>query len=221
MRVLAGTVLGLLVLGAPWAFADEVSGPYRTTIKAYSWGSLYYEPAQLGECQLEPTYDGFRFTSSEGEVVIRGSEFAGYQLRSGSDALTIRQNMGDLEVRGPNVNYTFRTFQGRLVLTSQSPRDTLQFDRGINAFSISGAKGKVSVSTSYGNLRIESPLGTSTVTNAYGKLTFTGPALGRIPYLGRGLFIPFHGVGVFLDVTRPFPMPEIGGWLEWKPVLAP
>jgi hypothetical protein len=221
MRTLAKLAwICLAVLVRP-AHADDISGPYRTTIKAYTWGSVYYDPAQLGECQLEPTHDGFRFTSAEGEVVIRGNDFTGFQIRSADDVLTIRQNMGDLEVRGPNVGYTFRTFQGRLVLTSQAPKDTLQFDRGINAFSISGAKGKVSVSTSYGNLRIDSPLGTTTVTNAYGKLTFTGPALGRIPYLGRGIFIPFHGVGVFLDVTRQFPMPEIGGWLEWRPVLAP
>lgn len=213
---LIGTCLAVLA----WpALADEASGPYRATIKTYSWGSVYYEPAQLGECQLEPTFDGFRFTSGEGEVVIRGNDFAGYQIRSGSDTLTIRQNMGDLEVRGPNVGYTFHSLQGRLILTSQVPKDTLQFDRGINTFSVAGAKGKVSVATSYGNLRIDSPLGATTVTNAYGKLTFTGPALGRIPYLGRGIFIPFHGVGVFLDVTRQFPMPEVGGWLEWKPVL--
>ncbi len=221
MTLRTKTTLACLLLIAAQGFGDNASGPFRTTIKALSWGTFYFEPGELGECRLEPTFDGFRFTSSEGEVQIRGNDFTGYQVRAGSEVLTVRQNMGDLEVRGPNLSFTIRTLQGRMVLTSLSPKDTLQFDRGINTFTIAGAKGKVTATTSYGNLRIDSPLGISTVTNEYGRLTFKGPALGRIPYLGRGIFIPFHGIGVFLDIAKAFPMPEVDSWVEWKPVLVP
>ena len=29
------------------------------------------------------------------------------------------------------------------------------------------------------------------------------------------------GVGIFMNIDWHFPMPEVMGWLEWKPVLEP
>ena len=54
-----------------------------------------------------------------------------------------------------------------------------------------------------------------------GNRTFAGPALDKIPYLGHGIFIPFHGVGIFVDLLKLFPMPEVAEWTEWKAVLEP
>ncbi len=56
---------------------------------------------------------------------------------------------------------------------------------------------------------------------ALGDRTFSGLPVDQIPYLGRGVYISFHGVGILIDVARLFPMPEVAEWNEWKPVLGP
>ncbi len=212
-------LLCLLLCGNIRGFCDDASGPSRSTIQKLAWGSIYYEPGKQGGCQVEPTSDGYRFTSSQGEVVIKGSEANGYRLSWGREFLTINQTNGDLEVHVQDKTWTVRSVNGRVTLTSSSPRDTIAFERSANTFTIAGGKGKVAVSTEFGNLLLKSSQGTTTVTSDSGKRTFAGPALEQIPYLGRGLFIPFHGVGVFVDITKRFPMPELTEWVEWKAIL--
>lgn len=209
-----------LFIGATqWCQADPASGPDRSTIQVLGWGTLYYEPATLGPCTVEVTADGFRFTSSQGVVVIKGSEFNGYRLSWGKEFLTVDHVHDRLEIRTQDRSWNAQTRNGMLTLTRSIPKDKVVFDRSANAFTIKGAKGTVAVASEYGNLRIQSPLGITTITNQDNKRTFAGPALDRIPYLGRGLFIPFHGVGVFLDIRPLFPMPEIAEYLAWKAVL--
>jgi hypothetical protein len=216
-------LLLVLLLGsgiALGAHGDPSSGPSRTTIQRASWGTLYYEPAKGGACQLEPTSDGFRFTSSEGEVGIQGSEANGYRLTWGRESLTITaaNGGGGLDLHLQDRQWSLRTMNGDLTVTASSPKALLLFTRINNGFAIKGSQGTVRATTEWGNLKIESPLGLTTVTLQNGKRVFAGPALDQIPYLGRGLFIAFHGVGVFLDLTRFFPMPEVAEWLDWKPI---
>ncbi len=210
-----------LLFGNQWCLGDDVSGPNRSTIQSFSWGSLYYEPGLLGPYQFETTNGGFRLNSKQGEVSIQGTEVNGYQLTWGKDILTISQNGVDLDIRGKDKAWTLRSLNGSYTLVSSSPKDTLVFERNANTFSIKGAKGLVTATLDFQTLRIKSPLGTATLINDIGKRTLSGIGLDQIPYLGRGLFIPFHGVGIFIDIARLFPMQEVAEWVEWKPILGP
>ncbi len=204
-----------------WCLADETSGPNRSTILRFPWGSLYYEPGLIGPYQFESTNDGFRLRSNQGEVAIQGTDVNGYRLIWGKETLTINQNGLDLDIRGNGKTWTLHSINGKYTLASSSPRDTMVFERNANTFSIKGAKGLVTVTLDFQTLQIKSPLGTTTVINDIGKRTMSGIGLDQIPYLGRGLFIPFHGVGIFIDVARFFPMQEVAEWVEWKPILGP
>ena len=213
-------MLCLLFCGNLWG-GDGASGPFRSTIQKLNWGSLYYEPAKQGACQVERTSEGYRFTSSQGEVVIKGSEVNGYRLNWGKELLTINQNNDGLEIRGKDRNWILHSENGVFTLSSSLPKDKVVFERSLNTFTIKGAKGTVIVTADAGNLRIQSVLGITTVTNDHGdgRRTFAGPALDKVPYLGRGLFITFHGVGIFVDITRQFPMPEVAEWMDWRAIL--
>jgi len=212
-------LLVALSCGTGWCLGDAVSGPDRSTIQGFPWGSIYYEPGSAGAYQLDPTSEGFRFHSNQGDVTISRTNVNGYRLGCGQDALTITQNMADLEIRGPDRSWTVRSRNGQCTLACSSPRDTVVFDRNANTFNIKGGKGLVTGTTQFEKLQIKSPLGTSTVTTAFGQRTFSGVPLDQIPYLGRGLFIPFHGVGVFVDMARLFPIPEVAEWVEWKAIV--
>ena len=212
-------LLFALFCGTGWCLGDGVSGPDRSTIQGFPWGSIYYEPGSSGAYQLEPTNEGFSFHSNHGDVTISRTNVNGYRLACGQDALTISQNMADLEIRGADRNWTVRSRNGQCILACSSPQDTVVFDRNANTFNIKGGKGLVTGTTQFEKLQIKSPLGTSTVTTTFGQRTFSGVALDQIPYLGRGLFIPFHGVGVFIDMARLFPIPEVAEWVEWKAIV--
>lgn len=213
----------LILFGSRWGLCDSTSGPHRSTIKPLPWGSLYFEPSQLGACQLEPNLDGFKFTSNQGEVLIKGIDVNGFRITWGKEVININLINGDLVISGQDKTWTLRSVNERVTLTSTSPKETVVFNRSANTFTITGVKGTVTLTAdlAIGGFRIQSPLGITTSTNQYGKRTFTGPALDQIPYLGRGLFIPFHGIGIFVDITARFPMPEVSEWLEWKAILEP
>ena len=220
----AALALILLAGGTLWGRGDALSGPSRTTIQNLSWGTIYFDASRLGACEMKPTLDGFQLTSNQGRVVIKGSEADGFRLSCGPDSLTLLplNGGGGIEIQGKDRSWSLRSMNGDLTLISSKPKDTLVFKRSGNSFSIKGSKGLVTVTSESGNLlSIRSPLGVTTVTNYLGERSFTGPALDQIPYLGRGLFIPFHGAGLFIDVTRVFPMPEFSEWVDWKPILQP
>ena len=216
-------LLSILACGTLWSRGDALSGPSRSTIQNLSWGTIYFEPSRLGACELKPSLDGYQLQSRLGKVVIKGSEANGFRLSCGLDSLTLLpvNGGGGIEIHGQGKNWTLRTVNGTVTLASSAPQDTLVFKRNANTFTIEGSQGTVTVTSEGGDLRIQSPLGITTVTNRYGTRTFGGPALDTIPYLGRGLFIPFHGVGLFIDVARVFPMNEVAEWTDWKPILQP
>jgi hypothetical protein len=198
---------------------DGISGPDRSTLQNFSWGSFYFELSKVKAYQFESSLDGFRFTSDQGEVTMRGSEANGCRLTWGPETLSINSHNGDLEIRLRDKVWGLRSVNGNVTLTSASPADTVVFDRQANTFTIRGSKGKVEAVTEFNDLRVTSPLGTTMVTREYNKIIFAGPPLDRVPYVGRGIFIPFHGIGVFVDLARRFPMPELATWVEWKPIL--
>ncbi len=211
----------VLLFGNQWCSGDDTSGPNRSTIQSFSWGSLYFEPRLIGPFQFKSINDGFWFKSNQGEVSILGTEANGYRLTWEKEFLTISQSGGDLDIRGKDKSWTLRSQNGQYTLTSSSPRDTLVFERSGNTFSIKGTKGLVAATKEFETIRIKSPLGTTTIINDIGKRTMSGIAVDQIPYLGRGLYIPFHGVGIFIDIERQFPMQEVAEWVEWKPILEP
>lgn len=216
-------VLCLLLPGALWGRGDSLSGPSRTTLQSLSWGTIYYEPSRLGACSLSQTPDGFRLESPAGEVVIQGSEAMGFRLSCGQDTLELRpvNGGGGLDIRGQGRSWSLRISNGTVTLSSSSPKDTVVFRRNANTVLIEGARGSVSIVSEGGDLRIKSPLGVTEVKGRPGARAFQGPALDSIPYLGRGVFIPFHGAGVFLDLTKAFPLPELAEWADWRDVLQP
>jgi hypothetical protein len=211
-------ILSLLLLGSAWCRADGVSGPGRTTIQHFAWGSFYHEHTGVGAYDLATTRDGFRFTSDRGEVTIRVTGVNGYRFECGKDHLNLEQNLRDLKIHGAGGSWTLVSRNGTTTLAATVPRDTVVFSRNANTFTVKGAKGQVTVTSQFEKLRIESPLGTATVTSGSGHRTVAGIDPGRIPYLGRGLFIPFHGVGIFIDMAVVFPMPEVAEWAEWRPI---
>ena len=210
-----------LLCGNSWCLGDDASGPNRTTIQRFAWGTIYYDSGVIGPFQFESNSDGFRLRSNQGEVKIQGTEVNGFRLLWEKESMTISQNGMDIDIRGQDKAWTLRSQNGRYTLTSSSPRDSVVFDRNANSFSITGSKGLVTVTTEFQTLHIKSPLGTTTIISEVGKRTLSGIALGQIPYLGRGVFIPFHGAGILIDTAKVFPMQEVGEWIEWKPILRP
>lgn len=200
---------------------EDASGPGRTTLQTWSWGTVYYEPASLGACTVTRTPDGLRFVSGQGQVTISGSDAMGLTLAWGDQKLTVKSlsAAGGVAVRSGAEAWTLAIRNGDLTLTSSAPADTVSFSRGVNTFTIQGGLGTVKGTSKLGDVTIVSPLGTTAIVNRMGSLTFSGPPLAQVPYLGRGLFLPFHGVGVFLDLGRFFPLPEVAQWVRWRPVL--
>lgn len=217
MKILATTFV-LLATALP-GFADDISGPGRTTLMSTRWGSIYYTSGTQGPQQVEPRIEGIRLRFAEGEVKVQGSDADGYRLLAGNEVMTIRLNFGDLDIRWGDRAWTVRSMNGRITLTSSDPKDTVVFDRDGNRFTLKGDRGTVSVHTNFGTLTVKSPVGDAVVADNGGTRTFSGVAMERIPYLGRGLFISFHGVGVFVDMAKFFPMPEVAEWSEWKSML--
>lgn len=210
-----------LLFGNPWCRGDDTSGPNRSTIWKCSWGTIYFEPGTTSNMNLETTNDGFKFKSDQGEVSIKGSEVNGYRLTGGNEVLIINANDGDLEIKGQDKSWTLRSQNQRWTLKSSHPRDTVIFERGDGSFTVKGEKGFVTVSRDAGTLHVKSPRGTAKVTSEYGNRIISGFPISQVPYLGRGLYIPFHGAGIFIDVARKFPMQEVAEWVDWKPILEP
>lgn len=192
-------------------------------MESLSWGTIYYEPSRLGSCKLSQTPGEFKLKSPAGEVVIQGSEAMGFRLSCGPDILELRpvNGGGGLDIRGQGRSWSLRISNGTVTLSSTTPKDTVVFRRNANTVLIEGARGSVTIVSEGGDLRIKSPLGVTEITGRPGAREFRGPALDRIPYLGRGVFIPFHGAGVFLDLAKAFPLPELAEWVDWRDVLNP
>jgi len=215
-------MLFLLTCGITRGLCDTLSGPHKSTIQKCSWGTFYYEPTAQSPCKLETTSSGFRYTSGQGVVTLEGTEVMGYRLVFAKEFMTIKQVNGKLTIsRQDGATWTLRSENEKVILTSPMPKDTLVFARNSNVFTITGSKGTVTVATNYNDLSIKSPLGITKHSFEIDVHSFSGPAMDQIPYLGRGIYIPFHGVGIFVNIDWHFPMPEVMGWLEWKPVLEP
>lgn len=217
MRVLP--VLVPLMLTSFGSYGDDVSGQGRATIQLFPWGSLYYDQNGADSFQFEPTSSGFRFRSGAGEVVIQTTGVNGFRFSCGTDLMTLAQDMLNIDVQGQGRTWTLTCSNGNCTLVTSNPPDRVTYTRNANAFNIKGSQGEVSGKTNFGNATITSPLGTSTVTTNLGQRTASGVAIQRIPYLGRGFYIPFHGVGVFIDLGKVFPMPEVADYVEWKPIV--
>ncbi|HJW32652.1 MAG TPA: hypothetical protein VJ505_04720 [Holophagaceae bacterium] len=215
----AAAIVVLALLGTAGCWADDISGPNRSTIRKAPWGSIFYDPVATGPHQLEVAVEEVRIKSRAGEVKITGSDINGYRLSAGGDVLTIRSSNSDLEIRWKEKVWTWRTSSAGCTLECNAPKDRIQFERSANTFTIKGASGWVSVGTNPSTVTIKSSAGNATITNYLGSRTYSGLSLDQIPYLGRGVFISFHGVGILIDVTIRFPMAEVSEWNEWKPVI--
>lgn len=222
MEFVRTNLLLLLLCGAvPPLAADDVCGPGRTTLRRTWWGGIFYEPAALGPHRLTDQPNDVRLVTVEGEVAVLGSELDGFRLVRGREQLTVRATPNNVEVRWGDRVWSARVQPGRLDLRSAEPADTLEFTRNANSFTIRGARGVVTGTDNFGTLTLRSPAGTSVVRRHLGLLEVQGALLGQVPYLGSGLTLRFHGVGLFLDLRRLFPLPELDAWWEWKPLLLP
>jgi len=211
-------LLGAMLLVPAPCRADGVSGPGRTTLVKLSWGSLYYDHDASSPYKVEPTSEGFRFRSGKGEVTIRTTGINSYRFTWEKEVLTVDQDYQDVTIRSGDRRWTVRCGAGTIVLAASVPPETRVYSRNANAFSIKGPQGEITGTTQFEKLTLNSPLGTTVVTTYLGQRGVTGVPVDRIPYLGRGLYIPFHGVGVFIDMARLFPLPEVAEWIEWKPI---
>lgn len=212
-------LLACLSLGA----GDLDSGPGRTTVQTFSWGTVYYDAARLGASELRTNAGSYKLDSSEGRVSMDATDGFGARLSSGGETLILKALNGGrgLEILTAAGTWTLETVNGDAILTGPRGRGSLTYRRTAGSFSIQGPRGTVTVSSDGGDLRIQSPLGLTTIRSQPGDRTISGPALDRIPYLGRGIFFPFHGAGLFLDLTRIFAMPELAPWLDWNPIQLP
>lgn len=211
--------LALLLLCAHPCPADEYSGPDRTTIQRFAWGSIYYAPGAAGQSRLGSISNGFQLTSSQGQVAIETTDIHSFRLTWGNEVLTVEDDGDGVDIRGMDQTWSWHAQGRRRVLRCSTPRDTLVFNRSARAFTIYGARGEITVAGPPEKLTIRSPLGTTVVADRDGQRTLSGVALEQIPYLGRGIYIPFHGAGIFIDVAKAFPMPEVEGWVDWRPIL--
>ena len=214
----------LLALGLGWGprgVADERSGPNRTTLLSFPWGSLCYESSPGLPVQLTSIGNGFRITTPQGPVAIETTDPDTFRFTWGDDYLTVHQDGTTLELRGRDQAWTLRSQTGRWFLTSSNPPDHLVFSRTRQTFTIQGAQGRVTVHGPAEQLHIASPPGRTWAVVRNGQAALAGVPLAQVPYLGRGVYIPFHGAGVYINVAQQFPMPELDEWLGWQPILEP
>ncbi len=212
---LVACLLGLSGLG----LADDISGPGHTTIRATPWGSIFYKPSALGAHQMETVNDEIKIKRSSGELKIQGSDLMGYRLIQGKDVMSLEWGLDGLKIRWQKNTWTLRPKNGNYTLESSDPQDTVVFECNGNNYIIKGKLGHVSISTKPGEVLIQSPLGKSMVVREMGKRSISGPAISQIPYLGRGLYLSFHGLGLLIDIHKLFPIFELAEWTEWKPVM--
>lgn len=209
---------GLVLCVGFGCLADDVSGPNRTTLQSTAWGSFFYEPSKLGSSQVETGAGNFRLISNQGKVEVEGSQAMGFKVSCGRDQMTINDfNFGNLEIRSKDLSFTLTNENGKLTISYA--RDTLVLYRNANFFSIKGGRGTVSVNSQPDEVTVQSPAGLTKITTTYDRRGISGPGFDRVPYLGRGIYLSFHGLGIFIDVARLFPMPEVMDWVEWKPIL--
>jgi hypothetical protein len=173
----------------------------------------------MGTHKYEYKLDDILIKSRFGEVRIIGSENSGYRLRAGFDELTIASTFSGFQIRWNKKSWSLEVLNARYTLSSNSPTDVIVFERDGNNFTIKGTNGFVSVNTQPGVLSIISSAGNGTITNYMGSRSFSGIAIDQIPYLGRGIYISFHGVGLLIDMLKLFPRPEMSEWIEWKPLV--
>ncbi len=211
----------LLLLSQLPAQADDLSGPNHSTILRTAWGSIFYDPIFMGNHKYEYKLDDILIKSRFGEVRIIGSENSGYRLRSGSDELSVASTFSGFQIRWNKKSWSLEVLNARYTLSTNSPKDVIVFERDGNNFTIKGTNGFVKVNTQPGVLSILSSAGNGSITNYLGSRSFDGVAIDQIPYLGRGIYISFHGVGLFIDMLRLFPRPEMSEWIEWKPLIGP
>lgn len=212
--------LGLLMVGLV-CLGDEVSGPGRDTLQRTPWGSFYLERATLGAHRVLPSNGDLRIQSSQGEVVVSGGLGGDFRLRCGSDQLTVRSGVGTLDVQWGSRLWSLRRQAGRLALEATEPRDRVVFERNGEDFTIKGARGFLEVRRRPGVLALRSSAGEATFTSGIEGTSASGQAPERMPYVGRGLYLTFHGVGLFVDLEAFFPMPELAAWTEGRSILDP
>jgi hypothetical protein len=213
-------LLGFLLLATGGLQADDRSGPGRTTLQTFAWGTVFYDKASVGSFRWESTHGGLRFSSSQGEVRMDGSSASGLTLRWGKESLTLEERNGDVVIRTAQGDWSLKTNAGGLTIQGPGSR-RITFERNIHAFTIVGPLGTVRGETQFGNLKLSGPGGTATLSNDNGVHRFNGPNPSTFPYLGRGLSFPFHGLGLFIELSHFFPIPEVADWVEWKPVVEP
>lgn len=209
--VLVTTVLG--------CWADNVSGPNQVTLRRTPWGSIFYNPVATGPHKVESRVNEIIIRSVRGEVKVVGSELNDYRLSCGKDLLTIKHSAPELEIRWQDKFWKVHSLHSRLTLASNAPPDLVVFERNTNAFTIKGGLGLVAVNSNLGTLSIKGPSGIFSVITNMDERTFSGVPFDRIPYLGRGVFISFHGVGILIDIVRLFPMAELSEWIGWDPII--
>ncbi|HJW09891.1 MAG TPA: hypothetical protein VJ483_09670 [Holophagaceae bacterium] len=209
----------LLLTGCMGCRADDVSGPNHATLIRTAWGSIFYDPVTLGAHQLDVKPNDIRIRSARGEVKVLGSEANDFRLTFEREVLTIKGDVLNLDIRWHDKAWSLRSQYGRFTLASNAPPDTVTFERSGNTFTIKGAKGFMTATSNFGTLSIKSSAGNATVTYDLGNRTFSGVPLDQLPYLGRGVFISFHGLGILIDMAKLFPMQELGEWIEWRPIL--
>lgn len=212
--------LGLLMVGLV-CLGDEVSGPGRDTLQRTPWGSFFLERATLGAHRVVPSNGDLRIQSSQGEVVVRGGLGGDFRLRCGTDELTVRSGLGALDIRWGRRSWSARLQNGRLTLEASDPRDRVVFERNGGDFAIKGSRGFLEVRNRPGELTLRSSAGEATFTSGIEGSSVRGQAPERMPYVGRGLYLSFHGVGLFVDMGAFFPMPELATWTEGRSILDP
>jgi hypothetical protein len=121
--------------------ADGTSGPNRLTIRTTAWGTIFYEPISMGSHKFEFNSDDIRIKSDFGEVRILGNEVNNYRITSGNDLLTIKSTISGYEFQWQKQKWTLSSQNGRYTLVSNSPEDSIQFERSANTFTIKGSKG--------------------------------------------------------------------------------
>lgn len=201
------------------SYADDVSGPNHSTIRQTSWGSIFYDPVFMGNHYLDYKIDDITIRSRFGDVKIIGSETNGYRLSYGKDELTIRSNFSGFEIRWHEKLWSLQIQNARYTLSSNSPKDIIVFERNGNNFTIKGQNGFISVNSNPNLISIQSSEGSETIKTYLGSRSFSGIGIDKLPYLGRGIYISFHGIGILIDVLKLFSRPEIAEWTEWKPLI--
>ena len=214
MKFLTTTLLLLFLVSAP-GFADEKSGPGRTTLRTFEGGTIYVVEKEATSAKAAPGEVTVK-TIKAGKILVKTMPW-GFDIVSGQGTIKVNSSLNEIVIEeGKQKIKVSSAFGGKTVVDVPGQKMTFQ-QGGINDMSISGAKGTLKVEKDLNDLKVNSPVGTTVMVREFDGFKQDGPPLSRHPYTYRALLLERNGVGVLLNLL-PYHHEALRPALDWSRV---